>query len=668
MPFSVLFSPCFSRPFLTSVRQFFLSRFSRPSSFSPSPIRPVRSLQVRDVIMDGPDRNSDAYYTYLDAVDRLNGAVRFIEEELRNGRYLIARAMENVKADFHGLLADSSLFPDLDELREAMLSEESPDQITPPEMIAEAALPKLHAMARRLVENNCATDCTRAYKEKREAALRRNFQRLGVQTMTKAEIHSTPWPQLEERMRRWSEHMHIGMILVAGEREACDEVFDGLDPCGEQCFVDLSRSSMLLLAGFGEAVSEIKKTPERLFSFLDMYETTLDLKCTVDELFKGPEGEMMRREYQHLLKTLGQAARATFEKFEEAVKAPPTPEEGGPGGGGGYPALASPTASESGRGGGFGRSELRGGGLLGRLKKMMHKGDDSASEVASMTSTSAAAAHSTGDIHPITSYVVNYLLLLCNSELPYFQILECVFEDMVSNASDSAASIVTPRVQGRLAFAAARIVDALKTNLGQRAVVLRDETLAELFMMNNLAYVLTKIDASDAGRLLGTAWIGTYGAMVDNHRDKFIMHTLAKFDVVFSSDERLDSASLVKRATWHGPPSTMPCPALSLCTHPHCCLPPCQPQDVQHSSRANEAAPHGMDHHQSRLALPYPSAPISTAVSLPASLKTFNIILEQMRQRHMAWTITNRELRAHVKAKTLSGLLDKYREFIIRHG
>ncbi|GJP80232.1 hypothetical protein CLOP_g10465 [Closterium sp. NIES-67] len=135
--------------------------------------------QVKDVIMDGPDRNSDAYYTYLDAVDRLNGAVRFIEEELRNGRYLIAKAMENVKADFHGLLADSSLFPDLDELREAMLSEESPDQITPPEMIAEAALPKLHAMARRLVENGCASDCTRAYKEKREAALRRNFQRAG---------------------------------------------------------------------------------------------------------------------------------------------------------------------------------------------------------------------------------------------------------------------------------------------------------------------------------------------------------------------------------------------------------------------------------------------------------------------------------------------------------
>ncbi|GJP80233.1 hypothetical protein CLOP_g10466, partial [Closterium sp. NIES-67] len=133
----------------------------------------------------------------------------------------------------------------------------------------------------------------------------------------------------------------------------------------------------------------------------------------------------------------------------------------------GVPCSRQPHPSERGGGSGFARNEsLRGGRILGRLKKMMNKGDDSVSEVGSMTSTSTAAAHSTGDIHPITSYVVNYLLLLCNSELPYFQILECVFEDMISNASDSAASIVTPRVQGRLAFAAARIVDALKTKSG----------------------------------------------------------------------------------------------------------------------------------------------------------------------------------------------------------
>lgn len=71
------------------------------------------------------------------------------------------------------------------------------------------------------------------------------------------------------------------MILIAAEKEACTAVFDSLDPYCEQCFVDLSRGPFLLLTDFGVDVAEIDKTPERLFSFLDMYETALDLLNTV---------------------------------------------------------------------------------------------------------------------------------------------------------------------------------------------------------------------------------------------------------------------------------------------------------------------------------------------------------------------------------------------------
>ncbi|CAI5467849.1 unnamed protein product [Closterium sp. Yama58-4] len=542
--------------------------------------------QVRSVIMGGPGNSNNSYYAYLEAIDRLHGAVRFIEEELRNGRYLIAKAMENVKQDFSKLLTNSSLFPNLDELREAMLSEESPDHISPPEMVEAAAIPKLHAMAQRLIDNDCAPDCCKMYREMREAALKRNFQRLGVQQVTKAEIQSTPWPRLEEKMRRWSEHMHIGMILVAGEREACDQVFAGLEKHGEQCFVDLSRSCIILLTHFGDAISVIKKSPERLFSFLDMYETTLDLKSTVDELYRAEEGRAVRENYQELLTILGRAARDTFEKFEDAVKAQPTAEDmSGMGGMGGMASMGQP--------GNVPRAEmLRNGGFLNKLKKMMLKADDNMSEVGGQQDV--AASNASGDVHPITSYVVNYLLLLCNSDLPYFSILECVFEDMANTANEAGSSIITPRVQGRLAFAAARILEALKVNLQHRALMLRDDALGELFLMNNLAYVLTKIDAADAGRLLGTAWIGNYGAIVDSHRDRFINSSLAKFDPVWS-DDRLDTASLVKR------------------------------------------------------------------------LKLFNYTVEQMKQRYMAWTIPNRELRAHVKKMTLKRLLDKYRDFIVRH-
>lgn len=44
-----------------------------------------------------------------------------------------------------------------------MLSDESSEHITPPEVLAVGALKKLHAIARRMVANDMATLCTKAY-------------------------------------------------------------------------------------------------------------------------------------------------------------------------------------------------------------------------------------------------------------------------------------------------------------------------------------------------------------------------------------------------------------------------------------------------------------------------------------------------------------------------
>ena len=65
---------------------------------------------------------------------------------------------------------------------------------------------------------------------------------------------------------------------------------------------------------------------------------------------------------------------------------------------------------------------------------------------------------------------------------------------MATLSGDLGGGLSRPHVQGRLAFATARILDALKNNLEQRAAMLRDDMLAEIFLINNLAYVLTKMD------------------------------------------------------------------------------------------------------------------------------------------------------------------------------
>ena len=55
------------------------------------------------------------------------------------------------------------MFPDLDELRESMLSDESTEHIAPPEVLKGSSLPKLHAIARRMIANDMAHSCTKTY-------------------------------------------------------------------------------------------------------------------------------------------------------------------------------------------------------------------------------------------------------------------------------------------------------------------------------------------------------------------------------------------------------------------------------------------------------------------------------------------------------------------------
>lgn len=55
-----------------------------------------------------------------------------------------------------------------------------------------------------------------------------------------------------------------------------------VDPHGEKCFADVGDSSVHMLLSFGEAIARNKKSPEKLFVLLDMYETMHDLLPEVE--------------------------------------------------------------------------------------------------------------------------------------------------------------------------------------------------------------------------------------------------------------------------------------------------------------------------------------------------------------------------------------------------
>lgn len=77
--------------------------------------------------------------------------------------------------------------------------------------------------------------------------------------------------------------MIIGQVklLFAAERKVCDQLFDGFDSLSDQCFAEVTTSSVSVLLSFGEAIARSKRSPEKLFVLLDMYEIMRELHTEV---------------------------------------------------------------------------------------------------------------------------------------------------------------------------------------------------------------------------------------------------------------------------------------------------------------------------------------------------------------------------------------------------
>ena len=73
-------------------------------------------------------------------------------------------------------------------------------------------------------------------------------------------------------------------LLFAAEKKICDHILDGVDSLRDQCFAEVTVNSVSVLLSFGEAIAKSKRSPEKLFVLLDMYEIMRELHSEVWKL------------------------------------------------------------------------------------------------------------------------------------------------------------------------------------------------------------------------------------------------------------------------------------------------------------------------------------------------------------------------------------------------
>lgn len=527
------------------------------------------SRQVEAKIMRGPMEDLESY---LAAVDQLRDNVEFFncnksfkssDGVLTNANSLLAKAMLKLEEEFKQLLSAYSKVVEPERLFECLPNSLRPSTGSPgnlgdhsvkknhteqiargtegsaytlPTLIPPRIIPQLHDLAQRMDEAGHGQQCLKIYRDTRASVLEQSLRKLGVEKLSKDDVQKMQWEVLEGKIGNWIHFMRIAVkLLFAGERKVCDQIFEDLDPLKDQCFAEVTTNSVITLLSFGDAIAKSKRSPEKLFVLLDMYETMRELLPEIEAIFGGKASAEMREAALSLTKRLAQTAEETFGDFEDAVEK-------------------------------------------------------------DATKTSILD----GTVHPLTSYVINYVKFLFD----YQSTLKQLFQENENGGQSNS----------QLAAATMRIMSALQTNLDGKSKQYKDPALTQLFLMNNIHYMVRSVRRSEAKDLLGDDWVQRHRRIVQQHANQY---------------RRIAWGKILQALT------------------------------VQGLTSSGSGGPGSADGSN--------SSGVSRAL-LKERFRAFNVQFEELHSRQIQWTVPDSELRESLRLAVAEIILPAYRSFIKRFG
>nr|XP_043616167.1 exocyst complex component EXO70A1-like [Erigeron canadensis] len=391
-------------------------------------------------------------------------------------------------------------------------------------------MPVLHDLAQDMVNAGHTRQYLIIYRDARSQPLQKSLHQLGVEKLSKHDIEKMEWEVLELKIGTWIHSMRIAVkLLFAAERNLCDQMFEGIESLKDQCFVEVTQGSVDMLLSFGNAVAKSKRSPEKLFVLLDIYEIMRELHSEIEMLFSGKACNAIIEAALGLTRQLAQTVKDTFEDFEEAVE---------------------------------------------------------------KYATRTAVAD--GTVHPLTSYVINYVKFLFD----YQSTLKQLFQEF-EKGDDSNA---------QLASVTMRIMQALQTNLEEKSKQYKDPALTNLFLVNNIHYMVRSVHRSEAKDLFGDDWVQRHRRILQQHAKQYKRIAWAKILESLSSQEVASSGG-----------------------------------DGGNSGGASRAL-------------------------VKERLRVFNLQFEKLHQRQSKWTVPDLELRKALRLAIREDLLPAYVTFIERYG
>ncbi|XP_058093220.1 exocyst complex component EXO70B1 [Magnolia sinica] len=195
------------------------------------------------------------------------------------------------------------------------------DEDLPVDLVHPDAVADLREIADRMMRSGYEKECCQVYISVRRDVLDECLSILGVDKLSIEEVQKIEWKDLDEKMKKWAQAVKIAVrVLLSGEKRLCEQIFGPSVLIGDVCFAETAKGCVMQLLNFGEAVAISRRSAEKLFRILDMYDAIADVLPDLRALFPDDTGDFVCNEAEGILKGLGEAAKGTFTEFENAVQ------------------------------------------------------------------------------------------------------------------------------------------------------------------------------------------------------------------------------------------------------------------------------------------------------------------------------------------------------------
>ncbi|KMZ70663.1 exocyst subunit exo70 family protein C1 [Zostera marina] len=347
----------------------------------------------------------------------------------------------------------------LEEEFRLLLEEVGDDKDSSSEILEGDVLERLKKIANIMIAAGYDTDCCQVFSIVRRGKIEATLMEIGFGKIQPEELQNMAWDVLESEIASWiMAFKHMVSVSFPTERDLCEKVFsDHYSTVSDGLFSNLVRGVVIKLLNFTEHVTMTKRSEEKLFKFLDMYETMRDLTPTLNKLFSGHGKQHDQKEKEE-------------EEEEEDGSLPSTELK------------CEMSAAKI----HIGKPII---GMFTDLENSI-KCDNGRIPVPG------------GAVHPLTRYVMNYL----KYALEYKNTLEQVFKERHESESSDVGDYrqSTPVSFSEQVMA---IMNLLDTSLDRNSNLYKDPSLSYIFLMNNGRYIVQKIKSwSEIKELLGENW------------------------------------------------------------------------------------------------------------------------------------------------------------------